>query len=854
MSDLSPPSLHPTIVVGCGDHGRDCLRHLLSSTATRGVLQWEAVRDGGGAHERQLRRLRLVHLPHSFEEDTHSVQARDEDNVDLELMKDLYRQIRTVRTAGDEDVAQALARALDEEATSLLKVGQAGGGGGGEPLGLDVIVIVHPQDEVVLGSLTNTLKVGMETLATRNNLVGRAAGADRLSFVQVLDFDHYWAPGQRGLRQAVRNTLLTWEQRAQQGRPAFGRTWLLDGHPDQAEVPRPQRIDQLVLFLEFLLFEEQRTVRQGLFQRGSMDRSAIGTFGVHMLERSSGLLRRLAAAIFGARWLDHLVSEAAPADLPRSEGLAARMAAWSPEALDALVGREELQGRVADSMGALRQRLAAMPVHGEHWPADVHAAAEEHVAGLRHELEATARARLRELDAESVGRMRTALRRNLDEMLHHRDRPVALGRVIHELEALLEQTRGPVGAVSGSAAVALREPPELRVLHQAWREWTHRQLDVGRTPMAWALLAVLLTAVAAPLLSGFLAGFGLGPTPSALSRSLAALSNPLLTHGLLLAPALVLGAWGQRQLSRRLSRERDEWLEAHQGRFAGALRRATSPEGEWGGPVQALLEERLADLKAAVRAAVCRELEEALDQLKERRREAEWLRSQLRSLLQRYRLDPDRDYLERHGAHGAHGAHGGPQHREAAPLELQLSRGHFRQALEQASELLTILERNGPSLPRFRSTQHSRRPFAGWEQRFCPTFLYPFGFLDELSREYRDPQQDDADQAHEGPLAEAARLRIREFVHARGRPDAAFDLAWTRSPAQGEHLALFPATWLLMEGVKQDLLEAGFDEAQVVTGRDPERGYLLFHRLGLAPDDLDPPEAAPRRLRQGGEP
>lgn len=843
MSDLSPPSLHPTIVVGCGDHGRDCLRHLLSSTATRGVLQWEAVREGGGAHERQLRRLRLIHLPHAFEEDTHSVQARDEDNVDLELMKDLYRQIRTVRPDGAQDLAEALATALDEEATSLLKVGQAGGGSGGEPLGLDVIVIVHPQDEVVLGTLTNTIKVGMETLATRNNLVGRAAGADRLSFIQVLDFDHYWAPGQRGLRQAVRNTLITWENRARQGLPAFGRTWLLDGHPDQAEVPRPQRIDQLVLFLEFLLFEEQRLQRQQLYQRSSMDRTSIGTFGVHMLERSSGLLRRLAAAIFGARWLDYLVSEAAPADVPPEEGLAARMAEWSPEALDALVGREALEERVRASMDALRTRLAGIPVHGEAWPEEVHAAAEDHIAGLRGELEAVARARLRDLDAEAVGRMRTELRAHLDEMLHHRDRPVALGRVIHELEELLARTRGRPGAVGGSGALALRQPPELRQLHRAWREWTHRQLDVDRTWIWWTLLAILLTVVAAPLLSGFLAGFGLGPAPSALARSLAALSNPALTHGLLLAPALVLGAWGQRQLSRRIARERSEWLEAQQGRFVGALRRASSPEGEWGAPVQALLEERLADMRDAVRAAVCRELEEALEQLRERRREAEWLRSQLRSLLQRYRLDPDRDYRRRRDARG----------RLEPEPELQLSRGHFRQALEQASELFTILERNGPTLPRFRSTQHSRRPFAGWQQRFCPTFLYPFGFLDELSGEYRDPHQDEAAQAHEGPLVESARLRIRDFVHRRGRPDAAFDLAWTQAVAQGEHLALFPATWLLMEGVKQDLLEAGFDESQVVEGRDPERAYLLFHRLGLAPEDLDPPAPAPRRLRAGEE-
>src|SRR6185295_15904061 len=95
MTTTDPMTAHrATILVGFGGFGLDVLRRLLASTAPRGVLRWEEPRGGGGPSERHLQDLALLWLPDPLAtaDEFERIDARE--GSALEMMRDLYRQIR----------------------------------------------------------------------------------------------------------------------------------------------------------------------------------------------------------------------------------------------------------------------------------------------------------------------------------------------------------------------------------------------------------------------------------------------------------------------------------------------------------------------------------------------------------------------------------------------------------------------------------------------------------------------------------------------------------------------------------------------------------------------------------------
>lgn len=818
------PIRRATLLVGYGRFGREVLRRVLAASAPRGVLDWEEPAGGARASERDLRDLALLHIPDrlAVEPGARELDETADARGPAGIMGDLYRQIQVLEPRSDPraDLSEAAVRIAEK----LLSATARANRGDAQPLGLDVIVTAHPGEPEVLGLLDDMLAAAMDALANNANLVRAVSGAGALNALEILDFENYWDASEAGrrLRRAASSSLAQWEKRRAGGRPAPGRVYLVDGRTADGIRDRRHRIDEISLFLELLLFEGQRGGDlQHLWRAAGAHESPLAVFGVRSMERSAGLLARIAAARFAVDWLDYLAGESSPGGETPGLELAERLAVYRSERLDRRLGADELRAYVAGELRGLEAELLALPSEDPGWPAAVIERYTEtarrttaHVAGeTAVRVDALRRERLDQLPAE--------LAEGIAADLHHDRRPVPLGRVVRtleeaaaELEAAADRTEPETaeddGGAAASAGPAEAARAELDALTDAYRRFRRGQVRLdGLRQQWWPLWAAVLAAGLTPSLRALIAEIPPpDPTKVLLVKAYGALqwtANPIALAVILFLAVWALGAtWFQKLAAARQSRAARFYHDADRGRFADRLRAELSETGTLGAPLYRELELTLEDTALSVRGAVSREIARALERLRERRREMLWLAGELR------------DFLKLHGVTLAEGWH---------ELDRRRRDGTgIRQSAERGEDLERILERNPPSPERFRSTQADERPFEGWDERYGDTFLFPLPFLDRLSRIY----DEGVELTDPGP-------DFLAFLDRHGSFDLAF--AWKAQdglPADRRY-SLLPAAWHRRPGLVERLADLRTSEDDVLVGADAARAYLLRLRTGIAP-------------------
>jgi hypothetical protein len=805
---------NPTILIGHGAFGRTVLRRLLASTAARGALDWQEGEPGGDPAARRLKNLALLSLAGRGGGRPAGGDSRNEEERDI--FSELERQIEEV-----EPSPPALAAALEQAADRLLAAEERAADAGRPPLGLDVIVLTHPRMPEDLGELLNLLPLGMGRLAGRAALERQAEGHERLNFLQILDFDQYWErsdPGKR-LRETVHKAVTHWEEQLKVRRAGFGRTYLVDGQTQDGARDESYRIDEIILFLELLLFEDQRGELK-LYGRQRDFESTVGTFGVRLVERSGGLLSRLAAAAFGAGWLQHLAGTGGVDGDADLTGLRQHLAPYRAGHLRQLLATDELAGRLETGLREVEASLLAGLDHTD-WPAQVRERAQSALLKLKNHLSSWAGERAARLDQELLTALPSELAAGVESALHHGGNPATLGRIVQELEELVKEMEGLPPASPRETAAEEDPFAGLEAAHARYLQARAEQIDAGRLPRWWGLLACVVAAAWTPLLLEALAEM---PEPDPAShhllrwgyRALQVFANPWLAGAVIFLAAFVAGRFAfQRTLAWRVQRALAFHTDPERGRLADRVRAALAPGGALRTQLDRFAERVERDLAARVRSDVQREARRVLGLLEERRREAGWLRHRLLDFLRGYGLDAS---LAGEGFERA-----------------RRRRGGVRQSLERGQELKVLLEKNAPRPERFRSTQIKRQPVKGWAERYCDAFLQPLRFLDELSEEYPDS----ADVALDGGLeAAAVRDELLEFLARNGRFHPAFDWAQTEGVPVNESHALVPASWSAVPEVIRLLRDHGWTDAKISRGGDPGRVYLLRIQLGVAHERL----------------
>ena len=806
-----------TILIGFGAFGLDVLRRLLASTAPRGVLRWEQSQGGARTSERYLQNLALLWLKDRIHLDSHEVDEEStREGSSFEMMRDLYRQIHEVKSVSTPE--HDLAEAMSEAAEKLLSAASRAYREEASPLGLDVIVVAQPTGPEVIGFLDRIFALGMDRLANNANLERAVQGSEALNFIEILDFENYWdrsAHGRR-IRQALHNSVGYWQKRRQRQKMAFGRCYLVDGRTQDGIRDARHRIDEINLFLEFLLFEGQRGKIQRLYQpRGSRE-MPIATFGIRLMERSAGLLSRLAAARFGNGWLDYLAGTQSPTFHDEPLEFHRKLGPYRPDKLEELLGGQELKGYLRDRMQALEEELAALEPARDDWAELVRQRYEATATELENELAARIRERMRDISQNHLAELAADLRAGVNADLHHPRQPVPLGAVIRAIDAALEEF-DEVPAVpapaSGAAAEAL---DSLARLHSDFRSFNVQRVNVDALPKWWLLWAFVLAAGLTPIAIELLEDL---PKPDPLSwwdLPYQLSQSPWVQSPITLGLLIFLTAWTlgrrafQSRLAARVHRARRFFSDQARGRFANRLRACLKPDGgALFQPMSHFLDRMLRDMVLSVRSEVSRELGQVGQRLRERRREMIWLRGQLREFLK--------------------------MHQPMDGMQQSRDGTGIRHAVERREDFERMLKSNPPGPERFRSMQASRNPFTGWDQRYSDVFLSPLRFIDDLSTVYKDPFQVELAQPGEGPEQATRKREFLAFLKRHG----GFDLAFTWMAQEGlpndQRYCLLPSVWRFLPGVLQALADLRMTEKNVLVGRDVARAYLLRVQTGVDP-------------------
>ena len=815
-----PRPARPAILVGYGAFGLGILRQLLASTAPRGILSWETPRGGAAPSERSLQDLALLWVP---DRTGFSGQAVDDEDAregsSFEMMRDLYRQIQQVeeRDSPEADFAAAVAVASEKLLSATARAGRRDA----LPLGLDVIVLARPTVPEVIGSLDRLLARGMEQLANNANLSRGIQSAEALNFVAILDFENYWdrrEPGRR-IREALHNSVEQWRKRQLVGSPAFGRIYLVDGRTADGIRDDRHRMDEIALFVELLLFEGQRSGElQRLYQPQARKESPVGTFGVRLMERSAGLLSRLAAARFGIGWLTYLAGS--EASRPDVEPTAIRrcLAPYRPAELTQLLDRETFAANIAAELAALENDLLALPLSNAEWPQLVRDRYRQTAQKLEASLTAAVRTAMGDLARGAMADLAEGLRAAVEADLHHPRDPVPLGAVLAEIDAALAElavTVEPVGPPPGAADDLLARIDEL---HARYLRFNHERLDLDGLRRWWWLQATAVAAGLTPPLTDLLADV---PPPDRMRYVLNKaydllrwLDNPLAVGLALFAVVWWFGAGPlQRRIAARMERARRFYSHPDRGRFVARLREGLGEGGGLRAPIDHTLDRLLLDLTLSVRGEISRELARIGVRLRERRREMLWLREQLRQFLRLHGLDErplDAGQLLREGS-------------------------GIRHTVERGADFDRMLKSNPPNVERFRSAQASSQPFAGWQEPYCAIFLQPLAFLDRLSTLYQDPFLQELVVPGTGPEQLKQAEEFLDFLARQGSWPLAFEWKAQEGVPPDRRYCLLPRLWHGLPDVLPALADRSIPADLVLDGTDSARAYLLCVQTGVAP-------------------
>ncbi len=817
--------VNTSIVIGYGAFGLQALRRLLAGAASRGALTWEAPEGAEDPGRRHLRDLGLIWVPEISGLEEREIREEVGGGASFEMMQDLYRQILTV-PAGP-GLGAALAETVDAEARQLLKASRRSLRSESRPLMLNVIVLAQPSSARVVGALNDILAPAMDRLSEYVNLTRSLEGSDLLNFLQLLDFADYWSgtPQALEMRRAMQRAVDHWQSRIAEGRPGFGRIYLTDSHTRDGVRDGQQRQDEMGLFLELLLFESGDPGLESLFRRQRDILSPLGSFGIRLIERSSGLLSRLAAARFAEEWIPFLDSDTSQQPEDGLGPLREQIAPFLGDSLQGLLAAEDLKKEIDASFQQLEGELQAIPVDLPDWSQQVRRRCKEGADKIRNDLYRLSGERLSQIRRESLEPFPKRLQDAVSQALGSSARPASLASVLQELESAADQIQSNLPRPPDEKA---EPPPDEPAPDQDWQALKeaqaqyHRfrasQVDAARHRSRWPLLLALILAVAiSPLAPQAIAAWE-GHSNHILRSLHEWLSSPII-----LLPLLSLAFFGIAFLAvpssilKRVQFGLRFFTDKERGRLSAALRQLLAPGGPVRSPVDEMISRRVEDFSYSVRGSVGSELQRVIRRLRERRREMLWLRQQLREFLRMHGIDSQQ---------------------ESPGFELsRQDQSGVRHSLERLQDLSRILAYNPPQRDRFRSTQSEFSPFEGWQEQYCETFLHPIDFLDRLSLIY----QERVTEREEGQLSQGQEewlSRLVEFISKSGRFDVGFIWAAAEGHTVRANYCVMPPAWSRLQGVRAALEGQAFTEARRFAGEDPDRAYLLRVQLAIPPEHL----------------
>ncbi len=793
---------HPSILIAFGEYGIHILRNFLASAATRGALAWDEEVAVGAVNERRLQALSLFWAPDGIGPRDANAGAGNAFENDYELMEDLFSQIERLEGSFDE-IRKRLEEGVEREKRRLLDPRRHGES---NLPGLDVYIIAHPTSPDMIGLIRNLTEPAMDKLSSDRSFE-TAQSSTKLNFIHILDFDGYWEPRMERVRATLRRMIDEGSEAISRGKPAAGRVYVFDSATASGPRRLISRQQEAVLLLEFLLLENIRSHPTGkvFFERQHAGLSPLCSVGIRVMERSSGLLRRLAAAAFAHGWLDYLAStQRIEAQEPPFDEL---VKPFRGESLSRMIGEPELRASAASEIAQLEHALLALPPDDEKWTERLRQCAEHGTEAAIQRLSRRSGARSADLSRVALKRFLVEIEPTITAALQERNSALTIGTVIAELQSLENEfAAASAAAKPAGPAAAPAEAPFIEAGRMQQEYLLHRSRQVQTSAMKsklWPRVAVVFAIAFSPML---LRGVAVDPINGAV---------PPWVLAPVCAATLGLAFWflGRRSmqpsLDRTAERARQFYTDPEQGRLSERVRqivRAASVAGR----IETYTDLLVHGLKQYALTAIADEFHRVRLALIKRRDEVLWLRAQVGEFLRSCQVD-DRDYPPR--------------------FEDGRSLSDVRFSLEGTEDLAAVAK-SLPRMPdRFRDQISSRKLFDSWSMEYSSIFLHPLQFFDQLSESFADESE-----VNESELRRRS-TQITGFIQgdAKGVPVCFHWLVTDGLPIL-ESGCLIPEMWQNRQSINTALSVSGFGQHKI-TSPGTERLYLLHSLMGI-PSEL----------------
>jgi hypothetical protein len=773
MDKIKNMANRPTILIGYGTFGLNVLRRLLASTVLRGILSWEKQNNTGN----YIKNLALFWVKDINNKDDGDI----DDGISLEMMRDLFSQIQTVKP---DDSGLELASSINKVVKNRLLADNADSNNENLPLGLDIFVIMQPTTLGDVAHLNRLLRPTMQTLANYNNLQQTDYA---LNFIQIVGFENYWDDSENGknVRMAMHQTVQNWQQIT----PNFERFYFVDGCTRDAIRLESQRIDEISLFLEFLLFEKQRIGPFTNLYKSQDYQSPIATFGIRLVERSSDIFSRLAAAIWTIGWIDYLLGVENIGINTEPSKLKAKLDLYRPARLEKELGEENLWALLNDKFRDLEQNLVKLGI-ADNWPQEVRKRYEETVQELETLLTAEVHQRFNEVTNNYLNNLANDLQEGITDDLHNISDPVTLGAVIREINNTSDTLDIPA---KNTDIFPINETNEVlksaTEIYAEYATFNKERLKIESFKWWQLIFPLAVTIGLTPIIIDLLS--------SITNTTLQILNNPIGIGTLIFLITFGMSWIFHKSIHKRLKQARKYWTHPNKGRFINYVRHILQPNEVLRKPSEDFLKRLLNDMALTIRVEVMHHLNQVKFNLQEREREMQWLQEQLR------------DFLRMHGID----AEGNPSS--------QVS--NVRHSMEQ---LKNIDYRLGfyPAIPeRFRSAQSEKQPFSNWNKRYNDKFLYTLKFIDELRNLFEGPPLNE-DQIAKNFIA---------FLEQHGNFSPAFSWPAQEGVPPNQSFCLLPQSWNRLGGITAAMSNIGITQTNIHPNPDESRAYLLNIQIGV---------------------
>jgi hypothetical protein len=800
--------IHPTILIGYGEYAEGVLRRLLINALDRGVLQWLDTDNG----VRRLNHLAFFHVKDSLEgttDENRYTEATDR----FEMMRDLFAQIEEV-----EADPQAICSKIEDAARHLLR-----GTLSSEASGLDIVILSSPAQAESLGALMTLMQPAMRELS-KERMLAAVRGQELLNFSLLLDFEHYWqdSPRAEATRNALFNVLDPAEESRDRKNPRFGRIYLFNGWVKGYRDART-RLEELVLFLEFALFEGQRhnDELRSFFQRHPDEQSVICAAGIRTIEQNTGLLVRLASAAFSINWLQYLIrnkrtdvwrrdtrleTEGEPSALKR------QLEAFFPDRLSETLGQDSFRQWIDAELQSLEQTLLEGS-DGERWVEELQREGERH----RFLLKKTAAGRVRHLLRDAVGAKFQSLSANLDiaiaeSLQDERAGPRTIGSLLAELDQLQAEMEAPIPLrETGRLEESSHSFADIEKTHGAFLWFRAGLLQTERFKQWWPYLAFICALGFLPLGIETISEFSYNSGSSSFlqfgNRLLQWVAGQSIVLGLaFIGCAWLTGRYGfHKAVAKRAEAALKFYTDPGRGRLISSLR-AWLRSDAFRGDLERYTERAYRGLLSGFLIRARHEVRRVHNMLDLRLHEVEWLQGQLKKYLDRFNVVINEEKL--------------------AAFRAERPVHPFRIFTETNADLAQIARRVHNDEGYYATYQAAHPWFSGWNQAFCDTFLHPLQFLDRVSSEFTST---------DGAVAHDFRNVDHWIRLTREQLEPGF--GWLNQEAQNtQAYCLIPYGWFTELGIQLQLKEQGFNHQ--IQSKSNDRAYFLKLQTGIAVANL----------------